>query len=150
MPRVFYCPGCNEWRQRFSIIFALVVGSISLLSLNQVYGQENEDTERQDKALFYLQTVSIEDLDWLYQYCQTHSSLGGNVFVPLPDYVTCDDVNFEKLNRGMDNMLTGLENMVKGNDQNMTPEKLQALKDLGLKDEVVKKYEEQMKDKDTK
>lgn len=134
--------------QKFAIIFALV-GSISLISLNQVYGQEYEDTERQDKALFYLQTVSIEDLDWLYQYCQTHSSLGGNVFVPLPDYVTCDDVNFEKLNRGMDKMLTGLENMVKGNDQNMTPEKLQALKDLGLKDEVVKKYEEQMKDKDT-
>jgi len=47
-------------------------------------------------------------------------------------------------------MLTGLENTVKGNDQNMTPEELQALKDLGLKDEVVKKYEEQMKDKDTK
>lgn len=135
--------------EKFGIIFALV-GSIGLLSLNQVYAQEDEDTERQDKALFYLQTVSTEDLDWLYQYCQTHNSLGGNVFVPLPDYVTCDDVNFEKLNRGMDKMLTGLENMVKGNDQNMTPEKLQALKDLGLKDEVVKKYEEQMKDKDTK
>ena len=135
--------------EKFGIIFALV-GSIGLLSLYQVYAQEDEDTERQDKALFYLQTVSTEDLDWLYQYCQTHNSLGGNVFVPLPDYVTCDDVNFEKLNRGMDKMLTGLENMVKGNDQNMTPEKLQALKDLGLKDEVVKKYEEQMKDKDTK
>lgn len=102
------------------------------------------------RRYFYLQTVSIEDLDWLYQYCQTHSSLGGNVLVPLPDYITCDDVNFEKLNRGMDKMLTGLENMVEGKDQNMTPEKLQALKDLGLKDEIVKKYEEQMKNKDTK
>lgn len=136
---------CYLGYSTYGIIFALV-GLIGLLSLYQVYGQENGDTERQDKALFYLQTVSIEDLDWLYQYCQTHSSLGGNVFVPLPDYITCDDVNFEKLNRGMDKMLTGLENMVKGNDQNMTPERLQALKDLGLKDEVVKKYEEQMKD----
>jgi hypothetical protein len=124
--------------------------NIYLLSLAQVYGQENEDTERQDKALFYLQTVSIEDLDWLYQYCQTHSSLGGNVFVPLPDYVTCDDVNFEKLNRGMDKTLTGLENMVSGNDQNMTQEKLQVLKDLGFKDEIVKKYEDQMKTSDDK
>jgi len=62
--------------QKFGIIFALLVGLIGLLSLNQVYSQEDEDTERQDKALFYLQTVSIEDLDWLYQYCQTHSSLG--------------------------------------------------------------------------
>ena len=131
-------------------IFVLVVSSIGPLSLNQVYGQEDEDTERQDKALFYLQTVSIEDLDWLFQYCQTHSSLGGNVFVPLPDYITCDDVNFEKLIRGLDKMLTGLENMVQGKDQNMTPENLQALKDLGLKDEIVKKYEEQMKDSDTK
>jgi hypothetical protein len=128
----------------------LDVFNIYLLSLAQVYGQENEDTERQDKALFYLQTVSIEDLDWLYQYCQTHSSLGGNVFVPLPDYVTCDDVNFEKLNRGMDKMLTGLENMVSGNDQNMTQEKLQVLKDLGFKDEIVKKYEDQMKTSDDK
>ena len=31
-------------RQKFSIIFASVVGSIVLLSLNQVYGQENEVT----------------------------------------------------------------------------------------------------------
>jgi plastocyanin len=28
--------------QKFSLIFALVVGSMVLLSLNQVYGQENE------------------------------------------------------------------------------------------------------------
>lgn len=42
----------NKMKQRFDIIFALVVCSIGLLSLNQVYGQEDEDTERQDKALF--------------------------------------------------------------------------------------------------
>ena len=29
-------------KQKYGIIFALVVGSIVLLSLNQVYGQENE------------------------------------------------------------------------------------------------------------
>lgn len=76
--------------------------------------------------------------------------MGGNVFVPLPDYITCEDVNFEKLNRGRDKILTGLENMVEGKDQNKTPEKLQTLKDLGMKDEIVRKYAEQMKDYDTK
>jgi len=32
----------NKTKQKFAIIFALVVGSIVLLSLNHVYGQENE------------------------------------------------------------------------------------------------------------
>jgi plastocyanin len=35
------CVGIDNLKQKFSIIFALVVGSIVLLSLNQVYAQEN-------------------------------------------------------------------------------------------------------------
>jgi hypothetical protein len=47
----------------------------------------------------------------IIEYCPNHSSLTGNVFMPVPEYATCDDVNLEKLNRGMDSLLTKLENM---------------------------------------
>jgi hypothetical protein len=91
-----------------SIAISLTVG---LLLINFAHGQEEENTDREDKAAFYLSIVPKEKLSYLFEYCANHSSLTGNVFMPVPEHVTCDDVKLEKINRGMDSLLTKLENM---------------------------------------
>lgn len=104
---------CNHLQKWTMITFAIIAVTlfIGLLLINFAHGQEEENTEREDKALFYLSIMPNEKLKYLFEYCNTHSSLSGNVFVPVPEYVTCDEVNFEKLNRGFDSLLTKLENM---------------------------------------
>lgn len=104
---------CYEFEKWTMITFASIAISLTvgLLLINFAHGQDEENTDREDKALFYLSIVPKEKLSYLFEYCQSHSSLAGNVFMPVPEYVTCDDVKFEKINRGMDSLLTKLENM---------------------------------------
>jgi hypothetical protein len=102
------------------IVLVVIVGTLAIiLSVNSVNNVNSvieqayaeSDTDREDKALFYLSIVPKEKLSYLFEYCNTHSSLTGNVFMPVPEYVTCDEVILEKLNRGFDSLLTKLENM---------------------------------------